>query len=177
MATLQDQTKEGPDRHRTTRPVVGVIVAVVLAGVFLFHWREPVYLGKPAGEWIEELGDNSTAAAQALREMGLAAVAPLIQGLQRKPARWLDAYAFALNHSPRFLKARLAAHYLNLARRQMRIPRVRAAAAQTLGDLGPRAKSEGKRTHLFCLSHATIGTPNPKNRCVPFALPFALCFA
>jgi len=139
MATLQDQTKEGPDRHRTTRPVVGVIVAVVLAGVFLFHWREPVYLGKPAGEWIEELGDNSTAAAQALREMGLAAVAPLIQGLQRKPARWLDAYAFALNHSPRFLKARLAAHYLNLARRQMRIPRVRAAAAQTLGDLGPAA--------------------------------------
>ena len=136
MATLTDKTTE----DRMTRLVVGATVAAVLSGVFLFHGREPVYLDKPAGEWIEGLGDNSTAASLALREMGPAAVAPLIRALERKPSRWLDAYVVVVNHSPPFLKPKLATHYLNLARRETRIPRVRAGAAQTLGDLGPVAR-------------------------------------
>src|SRR5437660_848056 len=130
--------------------------------------REPVCQGRTVSAWIEELGDNSSAAARALREIGPGAVAPLIQALERKPAGWLNAYAIVVVHSPRFLKPSLANCYSDIARRESRLPRVRAAAAQVLGDFGPDAGRAPPSRHSRrrrnppasrCKTRVTIRTP------------------
>ena len=86
------------------RLAIGVL-SVVLVGAFFFHSRDPVYQGKPVSAWVDELGDNSYLAADALRKLGPEAVRPLIDALERKPARWLKACAAVSDHAPRLLKA------------------------------------------------------------------------
>ena len=139
MKTLNAKRGARRDPPRPTKLAAWMSLAVALAGVLVWRLREPVCQGKTVSAWIEELGDNSSAAAKALREIGPGTVAPLIQALERKPAGWLKAYAIVVIHSPRFLKPTLANRYSDIARRESRLPRVRAAAAQVLGDFGPEA--------------------------------------
>jgi len=139
MKTLNAKRGARRDPPRLTKLAAWMSLAVALAGVLVWRLREPVCQGKTVSAWIEELGDNSSAAAKAFREIGPGTVAPLIQALERKPAGWLKAYAIVVIHSPRFLKPTLANRYSDIARRESRLPRLRAAAAQVLGDFGPEA--------------------------------------
>jgi len=135
------QPTEWSARRRKVGFVAAFLCGVVWVGAFVFHSREPVWVGKSAGAWIDELGDNSCLAASALRQMGSKAVGPLLRAIERKPVGWLDAYAVVVDHAPRILKPKLGAFRAYLLWRESRIPRVRAAAAQVLGDFGPMASN------------------------------------
>jgi len=139
--TLTGQCDGRSDRRRGIRLVAGILTTIVLASLLIVHSREPVYEGKSAGAWVEELGDNSYRATGALREIGPGAIPALVRALERRPAAWLKTYALIVNCSPGFLKPKLSTRYLDLARRESQIPRVRVAAAQVLGDLGPAARN------------------------------------
>ncbi|HYT61141.1 MAG TPA: HEAT repeat domain-containing protein [Haliangiales bacterium] len=139
--TLTGQCNGRSDRRRGIGLVPGILTTVVLASLLIVRSREPVYQGKSAGAWVEELGDNSYGATGAIREIGPGAVPALVRALERRPAAWLKTYALIVNCSPGFLKPKLTGHYLDLARRESQIPRVRIAAAQVLGDLGPAARN------------------------------------
>jgi HEAT repeat protein len=134
-----DTLRKASGALRRTELLAGGVIVVVLSGLLIFHSHEAVYQGKSASAWVEELGDGSCAAERALREMGPDAVRPLTRAVERKPARWLEAYAALVVHAPRLLKPKLAGHYLNILRRESRLPRIRVAAAQVLGDIGPAA--------------------------------------
>jgi len=143
MKTVNSQHKEMNGQQRLIKLAGWTSLAVALAGVLVLRLREPLYQGKPVSAWIEELGDNSYAAARALQEIGPGAISPLTRALERKPSGWLNACAAVLSHSPRFLRPKLAAYYAAITRRGSQIPRLRIAAAQVLGDFGPVA---GKAT-------------------------------
>ena len=129
--------------HSRLRPhprrVAFALTAAGLVCAFLFLHRQPVHRGKPADAWLDELGEGSYGAVQAFREMGPNAVAPLIRGLGRQPVAGLQILTALCRHAPRFLKPGLDCLCSSMALRDSRIPRVRAAAAQMLGDLGPPA--------------------------------------
>jgi len=136
MTAPNDKAAEGSARRRKIVRVGASLFAAVLLGALILRSRESVYQGKAVGVWIDELADNSSLAANALRHLGPAAVGPLVQALERKPAGWLKAYAAVSEHAPRVLKPKLADIYYHVVWRDSRIPHVRAAAAQMLGDLG-----------------------------------------
>ena len=140
MKTLHAVREARRDAQRLADLTAAALLAAAVAVVWVLRLREPVYQGIPLSAWVEDLGDDSYAAGKALREIGPRAVSPLIRALERKPAGWLNAYAVVVCHSPRFLRPPLAAYYSAIARRQIQIPRMRAAAAQVLGDFGPAAQ-------------------------------------
>jgi HEAT repeat protein len=139
MTAPIDKAAESSARRRKVRLVAASFFAAVLVGTLVLRSGETICEGKPAGVWVDELGDNSYLAANALRQLGPAAVRPLIHALERKPAGWLKAYAAVSKHAPRVLRPKLGEIYYHAVWRDSRIPRVRAAAAQMLGDLGPVA--------------------------------------
>src|SRR5947207_10345191 len=155
MTTPIDKREPFYRSHRRGVLDVGVLLAFGLAGLTIFDLREPVYQGKPAAAWVDELGDSSCAAVNALREMGPKAVAPLIRALERKPAAWLDAFAVVGDHSPRFLKPELARLHAHWTWRESQIPRMRAAAEQVLGEFGPAAGQAAPELVK------ALGDPNP----------------
>jgi HEAT repeat protein len=128
-------------RRRRAVLFAGLLFAFVLMTSALLRPREPMRRGKPASAWVAELGDNSYAAVRALREIGPGAIVPLIRALEKKPAGWLHALAFARDHAPWFAKPKLGSFYASAARIESRIPWMRAAAAQVLGDFGSDARS------------------------------------
>ncbi|TMQ01809.1 MAG: hypothetical protein E6L09_01905, partial [Verrucomicrobia bacterium] len=93
MTAPIDKAAEGSARRRKIVRVGASLFAAVLLGALILRSRESVYQGKAVGVWIDELADNSSLAANALRHLGPAAVGPLVQALERKPAGWLKAYA------------------------------------------------------------------------------------
>ncbi len=139
MKTLNAKREARRDPPRLSKLAAWTSLALALAGVLDWRLRQPVYQGRPLRAWIEELGDNSYAAARALQEIGPGAISPLTRALERKPSGWLNACAAVLSHSPRFLRPKLAAYYATITRRESRIQRARTAAAQVLGDFGPVA--------------------------------------
>jgi len=141
MKARQAKLKERRGPQRLANLAVAALLAAALAGVWVLRLPEPVYQGIPLSAWVEDLGDNPYAAGKALREIGPGAVLPLVRALERKPAGWLSAYAVVVGHAPRFLKSPLADSYAGIARRELQIPRIRAAAARVLGDFGPAAKA------------------------------------
>ena len=119
----------------------GGLLAVAAAAISMLVSHEPAFHGKSTGAWVDELGAPSSTAANALLEMGPATIPPLILALSRKPSAWIDAYySTAIPFAPRFLRSRLYDHYLDWARRQSRIPRLRVEAARVLGDFGTAAR-------------------------------------
>ena len=140
MKTRQAKRKERRGPQRLANLAAAALLAAALAGVWVLRLPEPVYQGIPLSAWMEDLGDNPYAAGRALREIGPGAVLPLVRALERKPAGWLSAYAVVVGHAPRFLKSPLADSYAGIARRELQIPRIRAAAARILGDFGPAAE-------------------------------------
>ncbi|PYM14381.1 MAG: hypothetical protein DME18_06870 [Verrucomicrobia bacterium] len=143
MKALNDKRGERLGGQPLTRLIAGGLLAVALAAVLVPRSRQSDYRGKSISAWVQELGDNSYAARLALREIGPEAISTLIRALEGKPAAWLNAYAVVVDHSPRFLRPTLAGYFSDIARRDSRVPRIRVAAAQVLGDFGPVA---GKAT-------------------------------
>jgi len=117
------------------------LVALALVAVATVRPRESMRHGRPVSAWVEELGDNSYAAMCALRETGPEAIPSLIRALEKEPAGWLPALTFARDHAPWFAKPKLSALCSTAAGRASRVPRMRAAAAQVLGDFGPESRS------------------------------------